>query len=421
MNRFRLASALVCALALVGLATLNGGLLALALPLALYLGLGLLYAPLPPDLHVERSIEPRRAAARQPFAVRVVVTNRGAHLENLLLQDLLPAGLEVLEGETGVLCELPSGGSLELAYTLRGGRGIYSFGGLQAQASDRLGLVERSAFIPGEGQIFVLPHVPVLRRVAIRPRRTRVYAGSIPARQGGPGVEFFGVREYQPGDSLGRINWRVSARYLESMYSNEFEQERVADVWLVLDARQRSVVLAEGRSLFEHSVTAAAALAQALLADGNRVGLLVYGGFLDWTYPGYGKLQGERILRSLSRSRPGDSLIFDKLENLPARFFPPHVQLILVSPLHSEDLGILLRLRARGHRLLALSPDPIQFESDALASQPDGPLGLRLARLERGLLLDGLRHAGVQVFSWDVSLPFDRAASLALGRAVQGR
>ena len=39
------------------------------------------------------------------------------------------------------------------------------------------------------GEFLVLPEMTRLRRVAIRPRQTRVYSGTIPARQGGPGVE----------------------------------------------------------------------------------------------------------------------------------------------------------------------------------------------------------------------------------------
>ena len=90
------------------------------------------------------------------------------------------------------------------------------------------------------GQLFVLPGISRIRQVPIRPRRTRVYAGAIPARVGGPGVEFFGVRNYEPGNSSRRINWRVTARHAEQLYSNEFQQERVADVGIVLDGRERS-------------------------------------------------------------------------------------------------------------------------------------------------------------------------------------
>ena len=43
--------------------------------------------------------------------------------------------------------------------------------------------------------------------------------------------------------------------------------------------------------------------------DRNRVGLLVYGRFLDWTFPGYGKVQRERILLGLRVDRPAPQMM----------------------------------------------------------------------------------------------------------------
>jgi uncharacterized protein (DUF58 family) len=86
-------------------------------------------------------------------------------------------------------------------------------------------------------------------------------------------------------------------------------------VGIVLDGRQRANEFARGHSLFEYSVQASAALSDALLAQGNRVGLLVYARILRWTIPGYGKVQRERILYSLAHARPGGSEVFADLAN----------------------------------------------------------------------------------------------------------
>ncbi|MBN1148040.1 MAG: DUF58 domain-containing protein [Anaerolineales bacterium] len=418
MNRIVLIGGIIYLLILAGLATLNGGLLILALPLLLYLSAGLLFAPQELNLHIERSIDPQRAATNTPIKVKLSITNMGSRLEEVWLEDLPPKELERLEGETSLITELPGGAKVELEYTLLGKRGIFRFSELRATAHDRLGITHRRRVFPTTGQIFVLPDTPRLRRVAIRPRQTRVYSGSIPARQGGSGIEFFGVRSYQMGDSMRHINWHVSARHQGELFSNEFEQERAADVWLILDARSRSNIPAAGESLFEHSIMAAASLAQALLTQSNRVGLLVYGGFLDWTYPGYGKIQNEYILRALARARTGESMVFDKLENLPTRVFPLSSQLILVSPLQYEDFSILIRLRARGYQVIVISPDPIGYEANELSKYPSGALAVRLARLERELLLRQLQQAGVHIFSWNVEIPFDQAMYLPLGRLL---
>jgi uncharacterized protein (DUF58 family) len=248
----------------------------------------------------------------------------------------------------------------------------------------------------------------------------------VPARQGGAGVEFFGIREYQPSDALRWINWRASARHPRALFTNEFERERIADVGLILDARQRSDiapngvvsngVTPNGEALFESAVRATASLADAFLSDGNRVGLLVYGGFLDWTFPGYGRVQRQKILETLARAETGESMVFDSLDYLPTRLFPAKSQIVLISPLCPDDWGYLVRLRARGYQLLVISPDPVSFEARTSGPDPIWELAMRVARLERTLLLRRVRQAGIQVVDWQVDMPFDQVVHGAIGR-----
>ena len=194
----------------------------------------------------------------------------------------------------------------------------------------------------------------------------------------------------------------------------------MADVGIILDGRQRSNIYAGGHSLFEHSVIAAAALADSFLAQGNRVGLLVYGQYLQWTWPGYGKLQREKILHSLSHATPGSSQVFDGLQYLPTRMFPPESQIVLVSPLMEGDYLTLVQLRARGYQVMTVSPDPVAFEESFLPRQPEVQLAARVVRMERELMLKKIQRAGVQLIEWDVAQPFDQAARRSFGQRIQG-
>ncbi len=415
-RRALLLGGLIYGLLLMGLITLRGELLALAIPLLLYLSAGLLYGPAPLRLAIARHLSTDRTTPEAPVTVTLTITNEGEPLEQLLLEDLVPPPLRVVEGEPQRLTSLPAGATCELRYTVAGPRGYYLFPGLQVGASDHLGLFQRRTLLPAPGRLLVLPTPLKLRQVPIRPWRTRVYAGFIPARRGGPGVEFFSVRSYQPGDPLRWINWKAGARHPRALFTNEFRQERIADVGVILDARRRRYVRRGEESLFEYAIQAATALAEALLNDGNRVGLLLYGRFVDWTFPGYGKVQRERIFQALARAEMGESLVFEKLEYLPTRLFPPHSQLVLVSPLAQEDLPTLIQLRARGYSLLVVSPDPIAFEVEAMADRPEVRLATRIARLERALLFRQLRQAGIGVLDWPVDQPFDRTVHATLSR-----
>lgn len=416
MKRLLLLSALTYGLVLLGLATLTGGLIALALPLVIYLGAALLYGPGEPRLKIGRTLSAEGVPQHAPVVVKLSITNEGSRLEEILIEDLVPQRLVLLHGEPRALASLRNGETLELEYTVSGKRGSFDFRDVRVTASDQLGLFRRQVMLSAPARLVVHPEALRLRRMMIRPLRTHGYAGLVPARQGGSGVEFLGVREYQLGDPQRWINWRVSARHPRTFFSNEFEQERIADVGLILDARERSDIRLKGDSLVEHAISATASLAETFLNDGNRVGLLVYGGFLDWTFPGYGKVQRQQILRALARARTGESLVFRSLDYLPTRFFPAQSQLVIISPLCKADLSMLIRLRARGYQLLVVSPDAGAFEEKLLEPGSAVALAARVARLERQLLLRKLRRAGVRVVDWQVDKPFDRTVHTSLGR-----
>ena len=419
MRRLVLLGVLVYLLVILGLAALNSRLLALAIPTALYLLFALAYAPEPLQLRVTRTTRTDHTLADTPVTVSLVVTNQGSTLERMTLEDRVPQGMQVIANSPRFAAALGRGSTLEWSYTVKPGRGLFDFEGVEVYASDHLGLALRRATLEVPGHLTALPEPFRLRRMAIRPLRTRGHAGPVPARQGGPGTDFFGIREYQPGDPRRWINWRASARHPAALYTNEFQQERIADVGLMLDARSRHDVRVDGRSLFEHSIRAAASLADLFLRDGNRVGLLVFGQYLDWTFPGYGKVQFERILRALARARPGDSQVFDSLENIPTRFFPAQSQLVLVSPLSQDDLPVLLRLRARGYQLLVIRPDPISYEIAGLEPSHSVELARRILHARRALVRRGLQQAGIQLVDWQVDRPFDQVLHGSLGRVPQ--
>jgi uncharacterized protein (DUF58 family) len=412
---------------LAGIVSLRGEYIALALPLVVYLLSGFLFAPEEINLKATRHVSAERTSPNTDVTVTVTLTNLGAHLEEVLIEDMLPADLYLRDSissnearleSTRHLIRLPKDSSFTFSYRVAGPRGAYGFESVKVRANDHLAVISREVQTEAKGQLFILPPAKPLQHIAIRPRRTRVFAGSIPARVGGIGTEFFGVREYHPGDPPRAINWRASAHHEDMLYSNEFQQERAADVGIILDGRLRTNQFPRGHSLFEHSVHAAAALADTLLTQGNRVGLLAFTAFLRWTLPGYGKIQREKIMFALAHARPGDSDVFGNLEHLPTRLFAPESQIILVSPFHSDDLIPLIQLRARGYQVLVISPDPVKFELSYLPKDKRMELAGRIAQMERNLTIQKARHAGIQVLDWDVSKPLDETVKQRLGRPI---
>jgi len=417
MSRSLLLGFIIYGLVLTGIATMNGELITLALPLLVYLLVGFFVSPESTKLEATRHLSADRTSPNSEVTMTVTVTNQGSDLEEVLIEDHVPADLTIRFGHNRHLIRLPKGSSYTFTYNIAGPRGGYPFDTVRVKINDPFRVTSREVELVAKGQLFVFPPVMRLRHVAIHPRRTRVYAGTIPARAGGTGTEFFGVREYHPGDPPRAINWRASAHHDEDvLFANEYQQERVADVGIVLDGRSRTNEFAQGHSLFEYSVQAAAAIADALLTQGNRVGMLVYAAFLRWTIPGYGKIQREKILHSLAHAKPGGSDVFADLEHLPTRLFPPESQIVMISPLHEDDLMPLVQLRAQGYQVLVISPNPIKFELAYLPKTRNVELAGRMVAMERTLLLQKARRAGIQVLDWDVSEPFDQVVKRMLSR-----
>jgi uncharacterized protein (DUF58 family) len=415
MSRIALLGALIYLIILSGIGTLNGALLGLALPLILYLLAGLWRAPEELKLTAERTLSIERTVPGETITINLKVTNQGERLDQVLLYDQLPKFLEVIEGSASRFVNLPAGASVEWSYTVRGRRGFHAFSELNVLAEDKLGLIQKRAALHTRGQLLILPSIASVKRIVIRPRQTRVYSGVIPANEGGAGIEFFGLREYQMGDSPQRINWNASARHQGTIFTNEFQQERVADVGIILDGRRKVNEFGGERSIFEHSVLASVAVSSALLAEGNHVGLLVYGRRIKWTTPGYGKRQRERIMQDLALAETGAIQNFDSLI-IPRRILPANSQIILISPLLASDIPLLVGLRLSGYQVMVISPDPVSFEARGLGDRDSVKLAARIARIEREIVLRRLRHASIQVVNWNTALPFEQAARATMSR-----
>lgn len=436
------------ALIWAGWALHRGELLALALPLLCYLAVGYT-RPLPQiKLRARRTLNAQQAASDEKVQIILEIQNQSQQsLEIVEIQDPLPRRATLVTGVDAKLVTLEGDERVCLEYSVSARRGLLRWTSVDVVVSDTLGLYSQALELRCESELLVLPQFEKITKLWMRPRRTRIYSGQVKARLGGPGLEFFGVRDYYPGDPQRYLNWKATARR-DRPILNEFEQERVVDVIVLLDARERSDVersspsplQGEGQgeghagiereSLFEYSVEAALALAHYLSVQGNRVGLLIYGDFLNWTWPGYGRRQRERLLRTLAAAEKGDKAVFEDLERLPTRLLPAGSQLIFVSPLCESDIKTLLDLRLR-YEILVISPDPIAFEVGAIASQhphffasrervqSEIQFAMRIARLQRLALLTQLRRAGVRVVDWDVARPLAPLIAEQLGRWAQ--
>ena len=408
-------------LLLVALLLHLGAIAWMTLPFLAYLGVGIVQAPDRGKIRLQavRSVETHREQGNVSVEVNLTLTSQGATLDHLTLSDPLQPGMRVWKGQLRQPGALRSGEETRFSYTFRTERGTFAWKSLHVVAADPLGIIETELEVPAAAQVQVSPELRRFRPFPLQAQRTLPSTGSIPARRGGSGTNFWGVREYHPGDPLRRLDWRLTARHPRQFFTKEFEQEAIADIGLIVDARGKTNLRRDDDSLFEHSARAAASLAEVFLRQGNRVSLLAWGDPMITVFPGYGKVQMNRVLRALAKSSPAleSDGSLDDLQFVPVQMFPSHSLILVISPLAYNDWQLFPRLRAFGYQVLLVSPDPFDYVRTQLASDQPTQLASRLARLERQVELARVARLWVPVIDWPVNHPLSPLVRQALGRA----
>jgi uncharacterized protein (DUF58 family) len=202
------------------------------------------------------------------------------------------------------ITKLSSGEEVSHRYGLRcTRRGVYQIGPLVAVAGDPLGLTQRETVVAEPFELLVHPRVelvsdrPLTRQFEDPPIRPPV------SKPWPSGLEFYGMRDYQPGDDLRRIVWRASARTGKVMV-REAEQGITDKITFILDT-DRSWHSHDGEGLsesFEAACRVVASLGVRHLREGYEVRVITNGGALTRSLRG-GTSQ-LMLLDSLARLEP---------------------------------------------------------------------------------------------------------------------
>ncbi len=204
----------------------------------------------------------------------------------LLWKEEIEPGLAA-EGTTCGFQTLRSEETMSAACTLRGTRrGLFRVGPAVLETSDPLGLVRRFRVDPEVRFVTVLPRTVEIghrwplghRPIHEVPRRSLF---EDPSR-------FLGVRDYRAGDSLRRIHWRATARsgrLQVKLYEPAVLEGVLVAVEMGRAAWPHVPEEAGADPAVELAVTAAASIAEFVLAHGQAAGLLSNGGDAADRYP----------------------------------------------------------------------------------------------------------------------------------------
>ncbi len=339
----------------------------------------------PPRIVVRLQPSSRRAFEGELMALDVTADGQGdcdAHWRLHPGEEIEPVGATTANGP-------------EVRFTFSPERwGRRQIGTMDVVLRDRWRLAEGHATV-------TLPRLdcypaPAQQRTPVVLRRLPNRLGEHPARTFGEGIEFFGVREYVPGDRQRSINWPASTRR-GRLQVNTFAAERLQDVVLLLDAT--SDVGIPGTSALDLALRGAAAAARAYLGARDRVGVITYQwGGARWLVPGLGRRQEYRILDSMLASDTGWTQ-GASFRRLPRAALPPGALVVVFSPLLDQRFVEALRdMRERGFTMLVV--DVLNAEPPLRRRTADR-MARRIWRMEQEAIRFSLRELGVPVVHWD--------------------
>lgn len=272
------------------------------------------------SLSVRRTV-PDVAVAGKPFVIRYTVTNRRrwACARGILVEDVLGDGAPMPNPEFFIPV-LAAGQSVTLAIpVVSPRRGRISFSFIGASSCLPFYLFSKWVRIEAAGEVVVFPALGRLLTLVNFSERSADISGGNGGRLRGD-EEYYGVREYRPGDNPRRIHWRRSAQSGRLMIR---QMTRAGDnqLWCVVDTCVAPGDAGQARRL-ELAISAAATVICDALERGAMVGLICNGEPLVVMPPAAGRACRPRLLRELAiRRRHHDDDLVSHIHHLP---WPPH-------------------------------------------------------------------------------------------------
>lgn len=271
---------------------------------------------------------------------------------------------------------------------------------------------ERVALLSGWGGFRWGPTTVSGRTVMVLPRATYDSRAESPRPRGlvgahrsdrpGSGTELAGIRPYQAGDRLRRINWRVSQR-TGALHVTTTRAEQDAGLLLVVDLFAEHGVpggVDGTASSLDLTVRAAAALAEHAVRTGDRVSLRHLGGRARSVAPGSGRRHLRRVLGALADVRAGSSPYDDvSLHDLRVG---AGTTVVLLTPLLVESVATTAaNLTRRGLPTVVIDTLPPDVRPDDGDADPRlVELAWRMRRLEREQVRTALDALGCPVVAW---------------------
>jgi len=349
----------------------------------------------------KRKIPKERLNDDEELTVEETIRNEGEKPVFLEVMSALPAELVVSEGSNHYVTYLKGKQAHRIRYKIKPNfLGHFTIKRVSIRTLDFFFAPFQEDSKELEKIVSVYPVFEELRKFPAGRINVKPLQGSMPSRSPGPGTEFFEIRDYVPTDEFKRINWKASAR-VGNLFSNEYEWERMADIYIILDSTRSSM------NFSTDYIKVSASIADHFLKLGNRVGLAAIGKFWTWVRSGSGRKQLIRLVDNLIDERPDEPISFSFQVDNTLRSIPKASTVIFLSPMRDHRIRELVeRIVERRQRILVILPTAdASYLKTGRRDPPWLAAAKGLVRLERENASRFLKSVGVTAVEWDPRLP----------------
>jgi len=353
------------------------------------------------QVEIRRQLSRKRVEKKGDLiVVKLMIRNLGGRIPVFEIIDTVPDVCTVHNGSNHWLLELKKNEEITLSYAIRcHKRGRYLLGPILTRGSDIFhfhSTIKEHAVL---NSIAVVPPLIKVKGLPISRHRLLPITGNIPSlTYKGRDFDFQGIREYQPGDEVRAINWRVTAKFTQ-LATNEFALDQTARLFVVFDHTTST------ERVLEEGVMAALSTSEFLISQRAKVGFLGIGEFVQEISPAPGKRQLLRInefLIDTQASRPTSSEVLKlRIQKKLFPSLPPFAQLFFVSPVYNRlILDLLNELTERGHNIVLIIPRLEDEREQRVASFKASQIANSLLLLERTYVSKQIAKMGIDPLYW---------------------
>lgn len=304
---------------------------------------------------VEREC-PRKIDAGERLDLVLTLQNRGIlPLLNFIIQDYLPCA-PAPDIEKKLLVEsLGPGRTLSVNYSIFcPRRGHYRLGPLKLYFIDPLGIFFLRRNCPAYSELFVYPKTFHVRRFPDLSKGAQPWFGIDTSRSAGDEEEFFGVREYKPGDPISRIHW-ASVAFKNKLIVKQFQRQVFFRATVIFNLRQDQDYGDGEKSVPETIIKLAASVSKYLIDKGVSVEMIAHAQEMVHIPFNKGPEHLDAILKFLSMAQCcSNKKLGEILEEFSKHIPDNSTVIVIMVDKDWEHLPLLLSLEKRNIALIPL-------------------------------------------------------------------